>query len=197
VSHNFALSGDEMGEVRLWNLEHHACIAIYHQHLFPVWAIASAPYGHYFATGSFDKTARVWSQNSITAHRVMVGHLSDVTAVRFHPNSFYLVTGSDDKTVRVWDISTGVCARVFHTHREKITALYVTLTHVASVDLSGAICYWDIDSRDVKWTQEIDNQIQSISISQEKSSAIVGCRDGQVFFIDVDSGRLQYQFPTK
>lgn len=37
-----------------------------------------SPVGHYFATASHDRTARIWSMERIQPLRVMAGHLSDV-----------------------------------------------------------------------------------------------------------------------
>jgi transcription initiation factor TFIID subunit 5 len=34
--------------------------------------------GHYFATASHDRTARIWSMDKIQPLRIMAGHLSDV-----------------------------------------------------------------------------------------------------------------------
>ena len=37
-----------------------------------------SPVGHYFASCSHDRTARIWSMERIQPLRIMAGHLSDV-----------------------------------------------------------------------------------------------------------------------
>ena len=37
-----------------------------------------SPAGHYFASASHDRTARIWSMDRIQPLRIMAGHLSDV-----------------------------------------------------------------------------------------------------------------------
>ena len=37
-----------------------------------------SPVGHYFASSSHDRTARIWSMDRIQPLRIMAGHLSDV-----------------------------------------------------------------------------------------------------------------------
>lgn len=37
-----------------------------------------SPVGHYFASCSHDRTARIWSMDRIQPLRIMAGHLSDV-----------------------------------------------------------------------------------------------------------------------
>ena len=42
-------------------------------HNFPVWDVASSPYGFYFASASADKTARVWCTERATPLRILAG----------------------------------------------------------------------------------------------------------------------------
>ena len=98
-------------------------MVVFREHIHPVWTLAVSPVGHYFATGSLDKTARVWTLTTARSQRILAGHLSDVNIVKFHPNSLYLASGSDDKTVRLWDISSGICVRVFSGHTGKISSI--------------------------------------------------------------------------
>lgn len=37
-----------------------------------------SPAGHYFASSSHDRTARIWCMDRIQPLRIMAGHLSDV-----------------------------------------------------------------------------------------------------------------------
>jgi WD40 repeat protein len=37
-----------------------------------------SPVGHYFASASHDRTARIWSMDKIQPLRIMAGHLADV-----------------------------------------------------------------------------------------------------------------------
>lgn len=51
-------------------------VSIYILDFFP-W-MQFSPVGHYFASSSHDRTARVWSMDRIQPLRIMAGHLSDV-----------------------------------------------------------------------------------------------------------------------
>lgn len=42
-----------------------------------------SPVGHYFASSSHDRTARIWSMDRIQPLRIMAGHLSDVDVSSF------------------------------------------------------------------------------------------------------------------
>ncbi len=58
------------------------------------------------ATGSYDKTPKLWLVNSngteATCTATLKGHKGSVSAVAFHPRLPLLVTGSDDYTAKCW-----------------------------------------------------------------------------------------------
>lgn len=97
-------------------------------HCFPVWDVAAGPLGHYFASASADRTARVWCTERAQPLRLLVGHHSDVSAVRWHPNSHYVATGSHDRTVRLWDIRDGKSQRILIGHRAAVRPLFRALS---------------------------------------------------------------------
>ena len=70
-----------------------------------VQAVAFIPAGRWLATGSEDKTVRLWEWQVGTAEPVVLrGHEAAVQAVAFSPDGRWLATGSEDKTVRLWRI---------------------------------------------------------------------------------------------
>ena len=85
-------------------------------HVFPVWDVAAAPEGQYFASASADRTARVWVTERAQALRLLAGHHSDVSTVLWHPNGDLLASGSDDRTIRLWDIRDGRPRRILVGH---------------------------------------------------------------------------------
>ncbi|KAF9120177.1 hypothetical protein BGW39_011600, partial [Mortierella sp. 14UC] len=69
--------------------------------------IAYSPDGNHIATGSKDKTVRVWSSQSETALHILRGHTLAVTGVAFSPLGLQLASCSEDKTIRTWNVETG------------------------------------------------------------------------------------------
>lgn len=56
------------------------------------------------ASGSRDKTIKIWDINSGICLITLVGHDNWVRDLQFHPGGKYLMSCSDDKTLRTWDI---------------------------------------------------------------------------------------------
>jgi guanine nucleotide-binding protein G(I)/G(S)/G(T) subunit beta-1 len=57
-----------------------------------------------FATGSCDKTMKIWDIRRPRAVCSFEGHRSDVNTVKFFPNGLSVCTGSDDSSCRVFDL---------------------------------------------------------------------------------------------
>ena len=120
------LSCSEDSSIRLWNLSTRTTVCAYRssaESLHPLWDVACAPLGYYFASASHDRTAALWSPERVSPLRRFVGHLSDVETVAFHPNGTMVATGSLDRTVRMWDVRQGQAVRVLTGHRGRVSSL--------------------------------------------------------------------------
>ena len=76
-------------------------------HELAVVCVATSPDSNYVATGSRDKSAKLWEMNTGREVRSFLGHEATVTSVVFSSDGKFLITGSNDKTTRIWEVSTG------------------------------------------------------------------------------------------
>ncbi|EGN95623.1 hypothetical protein SERLA73DRAFT_186732 [Serpula lacrymans var. lacrymans S7.3] len=79
--------------------------------------------GAYVATGSRDKTIKLWDTQSGQILKSLAGHGNWVRALVFHPSGKFLLSASDDKTIRVWELSTGRCMKTVDAHGHFVTTL--------------------------------------------------------------------------
>ncbi|MBF0550126.1 MAG: hypothetical protein HQK60_06290 [Deltaproteobacteria bacterium] len=86
------------------------------QHDGSINCLAFSPDGGTLASGSVDKTIRLWDVQTGIENSVMKGHTGGVNSVSFSPDGRTLASGSKDKTIRLWDVQTGIEKTVLKGH---------------------------------------------------------------------------------
>ena len=92
-------------EVYIWDLESGKPVS-HRPKQTGVVAIAFSPDGKLVATGSVDKSARLWDVASGNQVGTSLMHGGTVIAVTFSPDGKLVATGSEDKSARLWDVAS-------------------------------------------------------------------------------------------
>jgi WD40 repeat protein len=81
--------------------------------------VAWSPDGR-LATGSHDRTARIWDADNGSELTVLRGHDEPVRAVAWSPDGRRLATASSDRTARIWDAESGAEIIVVGVHAKGV-----------------------------------------------------------------------------
>ncbi|KAK9762959.1 hypothetical protein K7432_010786 [Basidiobolus ranarum] len=132
------------------NIKTGKTVKIYAGHTGPVTSVALV-YDHEsvlrLATGSWDKTIKLWDLESKECIRTLHGHSDYVKSIVFHPKG-YLFTGSSDATIRKWSLVDYSCTKLMKGHNRGIEDMGLTLDgeYLISVSSDIKIKKWDVES---------------------------------------------------
>jgi len=118
------------GLLRHWNYSpsEKKCLRTIRGHQMPVLSMCYDPTGTLCATGSADRSVRVWDIVRGYCTHSFRDHIDIVQRVFFHsnPNHLTLFSTSDDNTVRMYDLGDQKCVACFTDHMSLPTSLSVS-----------------------------------------------------------------------
>jgi hypothetical protein len=100
--------------------------AVLEGHTNSVFALACTPDGTTLASGSSDKTIRLWRLADNTCTAILKGHTNSVLALACTPDGTTLASSSHDNTIRLWRLVDNTCTAVLEEHTNSVYALACT-----------------------------------------------------------------------
>lgn len=117
-------------------------------HANVVTSVAFDLQGRTLASGSFDKTVRLWEPQSGELLRSLKGHTNLVNCVAFDPEGRTLASGGSDNSVRLWEPQSGKLLRSLegHTYLVDGVAFDPQGRTLASASADKTVRLWDPQS---------------------------------------------------
>ncbi|MBV8882612.1 MAG: serine/threonine protein kinase [Chroococcidiopsidaceae cyanobacterium CP_BM_RX_35] len=142
------------------------CLHTLTGHLGSVNSVAISPKGDILASGSDDKTIKLWNLDTQQAITTLNGHTHAVKSVAFSPDGKILATGGDDKTVKLWDLNTAqeIYTLSGHSHAVKAVSFSQDGEFLASGSWDKTIKLWNVNTG-AEICQLAGHQLQVTSVA--------------------------------
>ena len=164
-------------------------------HPAAVTALAFSPDGKTIATGSKDKTVKLWETSSGNEIRTLAGHSSQVNDIRFTPDGKSLLSADWDHTVKVWDVYSGKIVNDFTGHQHTVSSVACDANGNAySAGAEGEGQVWNIRTGDVRYKFKVaPGQFgPSLDVSPDGKYLAVGNDNGRILILKADKGDTLY-----
>ncbi|RYP43642.1 hypothetical protein DL768_009817 [Monosporascus sp. mg162] len=171
-----------------------ACLSTLEGHGSDVFLVAFSPDGSRLASGSWDRTVKVWDAATGACLSTLKGHGGGVRSVAFSPDGSRLASGSNDGTVKVWDAATGAYLSTFEGHGGGVWSVAFSpdasrLASGSGSDSDGTVEVWNAATGACLSTLEgHGGDVRSVAFSPDGSRLASGSSDDTVKVWDAATG---------
>ncbi|AOW99991.1 hypothetical protein BJP34_11475 [Moorena producens PAL-8-15-08-1] len=149
--------------------------------------------GQTLASGSRDKTIKLWNLETGKVIRTLIGHTEAVRSVSFRRDGQTLASGSEDKTIKLWDPKTGTEIRTLIGHNSDVESVSFSPDGqtLASGSEDKTIKLWNLETGKVIRTLIGHNSdVKSVSFSRDGQTLASGSRDKTIKLWNLETGKV-------
>ncbi|XP_022093609.1 transducin beta-like protein 3 isoform X2 [Acanthaster planci] len=147
-------------------------------------SVAVSPNDKLLATGSQDRTARLWHLEKETSLGSFRGHRRGIWCVQFSPTDQALATSSADGTIRIWALSDFSCVKTFEGHDASVLKVNFLSRgmQLVSCGSDGLLKLWTIKTNEcVKTFDEHTQKVWALAANRGQDLLVSGGADSNIF----------------
>ncbi|GEQ70485.1 hypothetical protein JCM33374_g4162 [Metschnikowia sp. JCM 33374] len=163
-------------------------------------AVAIAPNDEFFATASFDKTAKIWNMDTGETVGILRGHKRGLWDISFCQYDKLVATSSGDKSVKVWSLNDYSCTKTLEGHTNAVQRCKFANKNkqIISCGADGLVKVWDIkESECVATLDNHSNRIWALDVKNDGLSVVSADADGYLSFWTDNTDELMLQREEK
>lgn len=149
-------------------------------HSSDVNSVAFSPNGEFLASGSDDKTIKVWNFQTGEKIHTLQGHSGWIWAIAFAPDGKTLVSAGADKTIKLWNLATGEQIRNFQGHSQGVASVAFSPDGqtLVSGGLDKTIKLWNLGTgKEISTLQGHSQAVANVAFSPDGKTLASGSWD--------------------
>ncbi|PVU97919.1 hypothetical protein BB561_000177 [Smittium simulii] len=161
-------------------------------HMGWVRSLAVEPGNKWFASGSVDRTIKIWDLASGTLKLTLTGHISPVRGLEVSSRHPYLFSCGEDKMVKCWDLEQNKVVRHYHGHLSGIytLSLHPILDVLVTAGRDATARVWDIRTKQaIHVLTGHKATIAAVKCQEADPQVITGSMDSTVRLWDLAAGK--------
>jgi WD40 repeat protein len=165
-----------------------------------VTAVAIDAAGAVGATGSTDRTIKIWRFDNIRAVGASDAHAGAVVSLLFSADGRMCGSGGGDGRIKIRDVASGRVLRTIDTNSAPVRSLAFSAdgSCVLSVGVDDQAWLWTVDDGASTWIPiRHSAPIDSCTLSATARYMVTACSDRFVYLWDVPSGGLVEKYGTR
>ena len=166
-------------------------------HSSAVLSVSFSTDGKTLASGSDDKTIKIWDVTTGKEIRTLNGHSDGVESISFSPDGKTLASGSRDNTIKLWDITTGEEIHTLPGHSSPVESISFSPDGktLASGSYDKTIKLWDVTTgKEIRTIKGDSSLVLSVSFSPD-GKTLAGSSDNTIKLWDMTTGKEIHTLP--
>ncbi|XP_067858937.1 transducin beta-like protein 3 isoform X1 [Heptranchias perlo] len=198
LKEGFIVSGSQDCTIKLWNLtkslgaksgEKTAELEVLRAgltekaHDKDINSMVVSPNDKLMATGSQDRTAKLWSASDFSLMGVFRGHKRGVWSVQFSPMDQILATSSADGSVKLWGLQDFNCLKTFEGHDASVLkTIFVSRgTQLLTSGSDGLMKLWTIKTNEcIKTLDAHEGKVWGLHCNKKDDLVVTGSGDSRI-----------------
>ncbi len=196
----WAVSGDEAGTVRLWDLRTGQEVRRLPDHRQQVQTVAFSPDGSKVLSGGKDSVLRLSDAVTGREIRCFAGHKAGVVRAAFSPDGQRILAGDWEGGLRLWDVESGIDLQNFqgHTKATHAVAFSPDGKTAASGSADTTIRLWDLKTgKEVRRIDANAKCVTGVAFSPDSRRLLSSHMDGTLRWWDVATGNELRRFTVQ
>ncbi|XP_028405987.1 transducin beta-like protein 3 [Dendronephthya gigantea] len=186
IKTSFVVSGSQDLTIKVWsteivsednNVSNLSVLLTEKGHDKDINSITVSPNDKLIASGSQDKTVKIWRRSDLTLLGTLRGHKRGVWCVQFSPIDQCLASSSGDAMIRLWALSDFTCLKTLEGHSNSVLQIVFVSRgmQLMSSDSDGLIKLWTIKTSEcLKTLDEHNDKIWSLALSNSEERMLSG-----------------------